>query len=119
MSVFHGLSRGKIVQAPEPGVGVAVATGGVGVRVGVTVDTIAVGVEVGATIVGVLLGVAVRVELRVLVGFRGTAAAVEVIASGKSVARASTPMADTRDSVFMTSTPEQFRHHRCGGRRGP
>jgi hypothetical protein len=74
MSVFHGLSGGKIVQEEEPGVGVAVG-GAVGVRVGVRV-AVAVGtaVEVGSGVavaggtgVGVRVGVAVGMGVGVFV----------------------------------------------------
>jgi len=81
MSVFHGLSGGKIVQAAEPGVGVAVGAV-VGVRVGVRV-AVAVGaaVDVGSGVtvaggasVGVRVGVAVLVGTRVFVGLRAAIA---------------------------------------------
>ena len=80
MSVFHGLSGGKIVQAAAPGVGVAVGGRDVGVRVAVAVGAaveVGSGVAVdGGTGVGVRVGVAVRVGVGVFVGLRAAIASV-------------------------------------------
>jgi hypothetical protein len=66
MSVFQGLSGGKILHAAVPGVGVAVGAN-VGVRVGVRVA-----VEVAG---GAAVGVGVRIEVGVFVGLRFASAA--------------------------------------------
>src|SRR5438045_3462702 len=76
MSVFHGLSDGKIEHAELTGVGVGV--GGSGVFVGVGVGATAVGVGgtgvfVGVAVGAIGVGVHVGVGVRVGVGFLGRA----------------------------------------------
>jgi hypothetical protein len=68
MSVFHGLSGGRIVQLVDTPVGVAVGRGdAVGAGRGVGVGTTCVGV--GGTADGVAVGFGVRVGVGVSVGF--------------------------------------------------
>ena len=111
MSVFHGLSAGKIVHAVEPGVGVAVGGGSVAVRVGVDVRVaVVVGVRVGVAVEtggGVGVHVGVRIGGGVRVGFR-FACARPGNASSRRGTSASTPITDTRDLVFMCRLQSNF-----------
>ena len=107
MSVFHGLSGGKIAHAPETGVGVAVGATAVAVRVGVDVrvavavdDTGAVAVRVGVRVAVAEGGCVGR-----FVGLRASAPAGAT--SGMTRASASTPGTETSVFDFMSASPRR------------
>ena len=86
MSVFHGLSGGKIEHALEPGVGVAVGVpAAVGVGVGVRVG-------VGVGVIGVAVGGGVRRGLASLRPGAATANANTITETKREPGRRRSPM---------------------------